>query len=431
MKRKTRTGQCARAAGAMIPLSLFAAATDAQSEEFLSIWWTDAGKGTIERADPDGSNRVVVVSGLNVPIDLAIDFQGDWLYWVSDGFNDVRRRRMHGGAVTSITSSSEPRGLALDLASGHAYGLDRTDDLAYRVDLDGSNRVTLSSWPSSPCYIPLSIALDLPQGEMYWTDACQQGIFRANLDGSGQMMLVSGQADVRGLALDLEHGKLYWVTFDWIRCSDLDGSNVADLVDVSSSFHPNLIALDVEDGRLYWTQQSSIRRARLDGTSPETFVTGLCNASGLVLQPRPCPEGSQITALETPLNSTPPNPTALLAGTTRRPILGESWDPRIDHAAFAPAAVLDLVVVEVGRYGPSYSRAPSPPPSSRPVIGLPLCSPSAELAIFFARPGFPFRVPIPEDCALLGTTSCAQGGSLLPGGELAWTNGFTLTLGNR
>jgi hypothetical protein len=41
----------------------------------------------------------------------------------------------------------------------------------------------------------------------------------------------------------------------------------------------------------------------------------------------------------------PPNPAAFLPGVTSGPVLGGVWDPRLDHAAFAPGAVLDLAAI--------------------------------------------------------------------------------------
>jgi hypothetical protein len=105
----------------------------------------------------------------------------------------------------------------------------------------------------------------------------------------------------------------------------------------------------------------------------------------------------------------PPNPCAFLPGRTTGPIVGAIWDPVVDHETFAPSAVVDFVGVDL--VGPL--NFPSP-------YGLVLITPPPSSQLFFALPGAPFSIRIPNDCALIGVHAWSQGGSFNgPGLELA------------
>ena len=124
-----------------------------------------------------------------------------------------------------------------------------------------------------------------------------------------------------------------------------------------------------------------------------------------------------IASQETPLLGSPPNPAALLAGTTSGPVVGAVWDPVIDHTSFYPGATADWLVV-------------SPQPSVNvPIAGGTLLCPLVGAKLSTTTPGTAFQLSIPPDCSLIGRTGCAQGASLGPSG-LQLTNGFDLVLGS-
>ncbi len=92
-----------------------------------------------------------------------------------------------------------PRLIALDPDRGHVYWTDRTDRAIYRVDIDGSNRITVAEQLDSPT----GLAID-PDGEkMYWTSINSGTISRGNLDGSETEALVSRLAGPRDIVLDM------------------------------------------------------------------------------------------------------------------------------------------------------------------------------------------------------------------------------------
>ena len=66
--------------------------------------------------------------------------------------------------------------------------------------------------------------------------------------------------------------------------------------------------------------------------------------------------GGGVPAAEIVRLGVPPNPPALLPGVTSGPILGQTWDPVIDHTTFLPASILDVLFVT-----PTGTNLPLPP----------------------------------------------------------------------
>lgn len=125
-------------------------------------------------------------------------------------------------------------------------------------------------------------------------------------------------------------------------------------------------------------------------------------------------------ASEVGFNGTPPNPAALLPGQTSGPLLGATWDPRIDHTSFFPGALADLLVV-----------TPAPPLNVPTSFGTLLCSLAPPSDLFVTVAGTPFSIAIPSDCSFVGLAVCAQGGSFAPGPVIQLTDALALVLGTR
>ncbi len=129
-----------------------------------------------------------------------------------------------------------------------------------------------------------------------------------------------------------------------------------------------------------------------------------------------CLFGGPFAAAQLVRAGTPPNPTALRPGTTP-PEIGAVWNPWVDHAAFAPTAATDWLLLS-----PGTTNAPTP-------WGTLLCSPTPALIVAVPA-GNPFALPIPPRCALAGGTLCAQAFAVdIAGVQL--TNALDVTIGMR
>ena len=113
------------------------------------MYWTSPEAGIIYRANLDGSNAEVLVTGLNYPLSLALDGAGSQMYWISPEAGSIYRASLDGSNVEAlITAPNPPLFLVLDAARGQIYwtawtGLDLEGvpeaGSIYRASLDGSN----------------------------------------------------------------------------------------------------------------------------------------------------------------------------------------------------------------------------------------------------------------------------------------------------
>ncbi len=106
----------------------------------VKMYWIDADSRKIQRANLDGSNVEDLVTGLNLPLGIALDVAGGKMYWTDKGTDIIHRADLDGSNVEDlVTGLREPRRVALDLAGGKIYWADATTDKIQRADLDGSH----------------------------------------------------------------------------------------------------------------------------------------------------------------------------------------------------------------------------------------------------------------------------------------------------
>ncbi|MDE3000995.1 MAG: leucine-rich repeat domain-containing protein [Gemmatimonadota bacterium] len=261
------------------------------------MYWTDAARNKIQRANLDGSGVEDLVATNEesiAPLGLALNVGTGKMYWASSGVNGgpgkIQRANLDGGGVEDLvnTGLAHPVGLVLDVSAGKMYWTDYNAGKIRRANLDGSGMEDLVTTGN-----PAGLFLDLNASKMYWAAGTSGGVIqRSNLDGTGVRNIVSGLGDPHGLALDPDTGKIYWTIKGFYRGADkiqranLDGSVVEDLVTTGSGA-PNALALD--SSKIYWTEQGpnvrtgKIRRANLDGSGVEDLVTELHNPFGLAL----------------------------------------------------------------------------------------------------------------------------------------------------
>ena len=255
------------------------------------MYWTDRGAGAVQRANLDGSNTETLVTGLETPIGIVLDVAGGKMYWTDRGAGAVQRANLDGSNTeTLVTGVRGTEGIVLDVAGGKMYWTNGITYKIQRADLDGSNTETLVTGLETP----VSIALDVAGGKMYWTDRGTHKIQRADLDGSNIETLVTGLETPVSIALDVAGGKMYWTakkvgSRGVVKRANLDGSTIETLVTIWNGWNdPFGIALDVDGGKMYWTGADTyaldegfvplrgvVQRANLDGSTIETLVTGL------------------------------------------------------------------------------------------------------------------------------------------------------------
>jgi len=272
--------------------------------------------GRIHAMNPDGSDNRIIVSDCRLPDGIAIDVAAGHIYWTNMGVpsrNDgsIERANLDGGNRVVIIPSGvafTPKQLHLDQAGGKLYWSDREGMRVMRANLDGSHVETLietghgdadrrdqTRW----C---VGITVDPVRGKFYWTqkggdDAGVGRILRANIDmpcgesparRSDVELLFDGLPEPIDLELDLENRILYWTdrgdppTGNTVNCAAIDECDAAPQVLVSHLMEGIGIALDLPGNRMFVTDLGgSVYVADLDGSNKRTLLGAQGNLAGI------------------------------------------------------------------------------------------------------------------------------------------------------
>ena len=79
------------------------------------MYWTNLA-GSIMKAGMDGSDATLVVSGLQLPKGIVIDYGSSRLFWVDELANKIQSSNLAGGdirTVVQLSASANPQGIAL------------------------------------------------------------------------------------------------------------------------------------------------------------------------------------------------------------------------------------------------------------------------------------------------------------------------------
>jgi uncharacterized delta-60 repeat protein len=113
----------------------------------------------------------------------------------------------------------------------------------------------------------------------------------------------------------------------------------------------------------------------------------------------------------------PANPDVFLPGVTTAPVIGQTWDPVIDHTTFVPASIADFMLVSI-----------APWEFDLGATGTLLCSLPFISVLDAPGPGLPFQVSVPDNSQFVGLSICTQGGST-DGASFFLTNALDITIG--
>ena len=277
----------------------------------------DVGSGRIFCANPDGSDKKVLITGGRMPDGVAVDTAAGHIYWTNMGIpsrNDgsIERIDLNGGNRTTIVPDGgtfTPKQLHLEKESGKLYWCDREGMRVMRCNLDGSQIETLvdtSHGEPRPgkdqtkwC---VGITVDPQGGKFYWTqkggdDANVGRIFRANIEMSkGQTAanrtdieaFFEGLPEPIDLELDLQHRVLYWTDRgDPPRGNTVNRASVDNKPKTPQIVFDHLmegigIALDVAQNRMFMTDLAgSVYSASLDGSGKKTLLYAQGNLTGI------------------------------------------------------------------------------------------------------------------------------------------------------
>ena len=281
------------------------------------LFFLSASTGQVLSMNPDGSDKVAIVSGGRLPDGVAVDLKAGHVYWTNMGVPDlndgsIERCDFDGrNRVTIIPpgGTHTPKQMILDRATGKLYWADREGMRMMRANLDGSkvetlvvsgdpqaNRGDATKW----C---VGVALDHARGQLYWTqkgsdNAGQGRILRAGIEiPAGETAASRSDIEVwrDGLPepIDLEFDPASRLMY-WTDRGDPPAGNTLNraAVDAPGSEPPKILidhlmeaiglALDVAGGRLFVTDLGgTVYMARLDGTGVQPLAMAQGNLTGV------------------------------------------------------------------------------------------------------------------------------------------------------
>jgi len=153
------------------------------------VYWYDDDQREIRRANLDGSAEELLVHvGIGKVTGLAVHPGEGKLYWVDEGNWTIKRADLDGTHVKTQSSGQyQPSSLALDDQGNRLYFFDLNTRAIWSTQLDASGSQQLVTMGVDEEAFDLD--LDLDTGYLYWTTDDNGQIERAELDGSNREIL--------------------------------------------------------------------------------------------------------------------------------------------------------------------------------------------------------------------------------------------------
>ncbi|MYK18569.1 DUF5050 domain-containing protein [Candidatus Poribacteria bacterium] len=283
------------------------------------MYWTDANTGTLHRLVDDEVEDLL--PNVKKVTGLAADVVGGKIYWIEQTAKNkgsVKRANLDGSnAQVLATLHNVPTSIAIDPPKKKLYWTNSLGRIQH-ANLNGKQIRTLIK----NLKVPSNITLDAASGKLYWTENNGR-IQRANLNGRSIQNVVSGLDPISGLAI--AGNKIYWTEIadessGKIGRANLDGSNARTLASLKSP--PSGIVIDPVGRKLYWSESGgNIMRANLNGKKVQNVVSGLRAPGDIVLGSSPA-----ATAAAPTYAAEIPEQTVLLANYPN-PFNPETWIP--------------------------------------------------------------------------------------------------------
>jgi hypothetical protein len=278
------------------------------------LFFLEVSGNRIQVMNADGSERQTIVTNCRIPDGIAVDTEAGHIYWTNMGvphLNDgsIERADLDGRnrvVIVPLGGTHTPKQIHLDQRNRKLYWSDREGMRVMRANLDGSQVETLvrtgrgddvrdeTRW----C---VGIAVDPQQEMFYWTqkgpsDGGVGRIFRANVqmarredpeNRSDIELLFDQLPEPIDLELDLVNRLLYWTDR-----GDAPRGNTVNRAPIDTKAAPEIVvshlmegiglALDVRGSRMFVTDMGgSVYTAGLDGKGAHGFLAAQGNLTGI------------------------------------------------------------------------------------------------------------------------------------------------------
>jgi hypothetical protein len=170
------------------------------------IYVANQGNNTVLGFDNAGSQVVLITTGINHPLGLAVDSVGN-LFVGNGNDNSITKITPQGVASVFATGLSEPLGLAFD-SSGNLYAANSFNNTILKFNQSGMP----SLFANTGLNKPVGLAFD-SSGNLYAANAGNNTIVKFNPSGTPSVFANTSLVFPRGLAFD-RAGNLYAANAD-------------------------------------------------------------------------------------------------------------------------------------------------------------------------------------------------------------------------
>jgi DNA-binding beta-propeller fold protein YncE len=279
------------------------------------LFFLELSGDRIHSINPDGSDRKTIVTNCRLPDGIDVEPDAGHIYWTNMGTiglddGSIERANLDGSNRVVIVPQGvthTPKQIHLDTAGGKLYWCDREGMRVMRANLDGSQVETLVATGRGDQHRLdqtrwcVGIAVDPKLGKLYWTqkgpdNAGLGRIFHANIDipqgedpanRSDIEVLIDRLPEPIDLDLDVVNRVLYWTDR-----GDPPRGNTVNRVAINGTAAPEIlvthlmegigIALDVPGNRMFVTDLAgSVYSADLDGKNQRNFLYAQGNLAGI------------------------------------------------------------------------------------------------------------------------------------------------------
>ncbi|XP_034951000.1 very low-density lipoprotein receptor isoform X2 [Chelonus insularis] len=211
------------------------------------IFWSDVNEKKIYKAPIDeGNERTVVIDKDSTTTDgLAVDWIYNHIYWTDAGKNTIEIANFEGNMRKTLIKDQiqEPRAIALNPLEGWMFWTDWGDEARIeRAGMDGSHRSVIVgsevTWPNG-------LTLDLIGRKVYWVDAKLHIIASCNYDGSARRTVLYSQDHLRHpFSITTFEDFVYWSDWDKqtiFKANKFTGKEVKAVTPLRSQQNPMVV----------------------------------------------------------------------------------------------------------------------------------------------------------------------------------------------
>nr|CAD7262752.1 unnamed protein product [Timema shepardi] len=247
----------------------------------LSEFDTTAARRRTQRED----SMRTVLSGLEDPRGLAVDWVGKRLYWVDAGMDVVMVATLDGQMKSTLVADhlDQPHDIVVDPQSRLMFWSDWGLNPRIEVSsMDGSNRRplvdTMVPWPTG-------LAIDYPAQRLYWTDPKSHTIESVDLNGRDRIIVKRFPAEEKPYKVEVFEDSLYVSTLQTNNILKLNKFGVGNITYLVQGLNRASDILIVQENK----QHKDLDNPCLESPCHDTALCLL--APGTVGRTCLCPDG--------------------------------------------------------------------------------------------------------------------------------------------